>query len=85
MKPLDAEGIAAAALKCGGDVVVVEDHAAYGGLGGAVCEALGEVRGTRVRRLAVMGPPRSGKGGELMALHGIDAAAVVKATLSMMG
>ncbi len=38
-----------------------------------------------VRRLAVMGPPRSGKGGELMALHGIDAAAVVKATLSMMG
>ena len=84
VKPLDAAGIIAAATKCGGDVVVVEDHAAYGGLGGAVCEALGEVRGTRVRRLAVTGPPRSGKGAELMALHGIDAKAVVAATLDLM-
>ena len=49
----------------------------------AVCEALAEHRGTRVRRLAVTSPPRSGTGAELMALHGIDAAAIVAAALAM--
>ncbi len=50
LKPLDVEGIVAAAERTG-RVVTVEEHTVLGGLGGAVAEALGEHRPTSMRRI----------------------------------
>jgi len=52
LKPLDEEGIAAAA-ECTDRVVTAEDHTIIGGLGGAVAEVLGERRPTRLRRVGI--------------------------------
>jgi transketolase len=79
VKPLDAEGIRAAATATGA-VVTVEDHWPEGGLGEAVAGALLE-EGVSVPfvRLAVAGMPTSGKPDELLAAAGIDAAAIAEA------
>lgn len=75
VKPIDVEGLRAAARATGGRVLVVEDHYADGGLGDAVLNALsGE--GATVTKQAVTGVPRSGKPGELLALYGLDAASI---------
>ncbi len=50
VKPLDAETLAAAA-KATGAVVTAEDHSVYGGLGGAIAEALSERCPVPVKRL----------------------------------
>ena len=50
LKPLDVEGIVAAAERTG-RVVTVEEHTILGGLGGAVAETLGEHRPTPLRRI----------------------------------
>jgi transketolase len=50
LKPLDVEGIVAAAERTG-RVVTVEEHTIIGGLGGAVAETLGEHRPTPLRRI----------------------------------
>lgn len=50
LKPLDADGIVAAAERTG-RVVTVEEHTVIGGLGGAVAETLGEHRPTPMRRI----------------------------------
>lgn len=52
LKPLDVEGIVAAAERTG-RVVTVEEHSVIGGLGGAVSEVLSEHRPTRVRRIGL--------------------------------
>jgi transketolase len=52
IKPLDVEGIVAAAERSG-HVVTVEEHTVIGGLGGAVAETLGEHRPTRVDRIGL--------------------------------
>lgn len=75
IKPLDETLLARAAGDCG-LVLTVEDHAAQGGLGEAVCAAL---PGRRVRVLAVREIPRSGRADELLAWAGIDAAAIAAA------
>jgi transketolase len=75
VKPLDQATIAAAVSETGA-LVTVEDHAAWGGLGEAVAAA---VRPARFELLAVREIPRSGKPAELLARHGIDAAAIVRA------
>jgi transketolase len=79
VKPLDSDGIRAAAAATGA-VVTVEDHWAEGGLGEAVATALAE-GGVAVpfTRLAVTGMPTSGKPDELLAAAGIDAAAIAGA------
>jgi transketolase len=79
IKPLDVDGIRAAAAATGA-VVTVEDHWPEGGLGEAVAGALAE-GGVAVRftRLAVRGMPTSGKPDELLAAAGIDAAAIAEA------
>jgi transketolase len=79
VKPLDAEGIRAAARQTGA-VVTVEDHWPEGGLGEAVAGALLE-GGVSVPfvRLAVSGMPTSGKPDELLSAAGIDAAAIAEA------
>lgn len=52
VKPFDAATLVASARKTGG-VVTVENQNIIGGLGGAVCEVLGEQCPTRVKRLGV--------------------------------
>jgi transketolase len=78
IKPLGKEIISAAARKTNNMVITVEDHYPEGGLGDAVAGEL-SVQGIRVRKLAVSELPHSGKGDELLAKYGIDAAAIVRA------
>jgi transketolase len=77
LKPLDAETLAAWGARTGG-ILTVEDHGLVGGLGGAVCEALGE-HGIPVRRHAVREPGESGSGEALYEKHGLDAAGIAAA------
>jgi transketolase len=80
VKPLDGATIAAAVAETGGVLVTVEDHSAWGGLGeAAVAAALPR----KARVLAVSSIPRSAKPAELLAAHGIDAAAIVAAVRSL--
>jgi transketolase len=79
IKPLDVDTLAQAAAETRG-IVTVEDHNVWGGLGEAVATA---VRAP-VTILGVKETPRSGKPNELMARHGIDAAAIMKAVRGML-
>jgi transketolase len=76
VKPVDEATLRRAADETRG-VVTVEDHSIHGGIGEAVAAAL--AGRARLERLGVNEISRSGKPAELMAAHGIDAAAIVKA------
>ncbi|KAJ8377449.1 hypothetical protein AAFF_G00260070 [Aldrovandia affinis] len=82
IKPLDAATILLSARATGGRVITVEDHYREGGLGEAVCSALGEEPGIVVQRLAVTEVPKSGKPQELLDLYGISAKSIVAAVRS---
>ncbi len=82
VKPLAKELILSAARKTGGRVVTVEDHYPEGGIGDAVAGEL-SAEGIRVQKLAIYELPHSGKGEELMAHYGIDAAAIVRAVKAL--
>jgi transketolase len=82
IKPLGKEVIRAAAQKTQHKVITVEDHYPEGGLGDAVAGEL-SADGLRVHKLAVYELPRSGKPEELLAKHGLDAAAIVKKVKSL--
>jgi transketolase len=82
VKPLDASTLVAAA-EATGHVVTVEDHSVCGGIGEAVAAAV--AGRARLELLGVREIPRSGKPGELMAAHGIDAAAIVAAVKRLVG
>ncbi len=75
VKPLDETTLATAVAETRG-LVTVEDHTPWGGLGEAIASA---VRPARHELLAVRELPRSGKPEELLAKHGIDAAAIAAA------
>jgi transketolase len=80
IKPIDSEGLLAAAAATGGRVVTVEDHWAEGGLGDAVLSAFaGTPHPPMVVKLAVTEMPTSGTPEELLAAAGIDAAAIADA------
>lgn len=79
IKPLDAEGLRAAAEATGGRVVAVEDHWPEGGLGEAVLSALAGVEGLRFEHLAVRKMPGSGSSAELLSFAGIDAEHIAEA------
>ncbi len=76
VKPFPAQPLLLNANATHGKVLVVEDHYPAGGLGDAAAAALAP-EGIRVHSLAVNQLPRSGKGEQLLALCGIDAAAIV--------
>jgi transketolase len=80
LQPIDADTLRQAAKETRG-IVTVEDHSPRGGLGEAVAAAVGGA--TRLEMLAVREIPRSGKPAELLAAHGIDADAIVRAVLSL--
>ena len=86
VKPVDAEGVLAAAEATGGRILTVEDHWSEGGIGDAVLEALSDSEfPPRVVRLAVRELPGSGKPEELLAAAGIDAEHIVEAARSLVG
>ena len=83
IKPIDAETLAAAAAECDA-IVTVEDHAAEGGLGDAVLEALAEADARPpVHKLAVRIMPTSGTPDELMHAAEIDADAIAGAARAL--
>jgi len=72
IKPLDIEGIVAAA-EATGRAMTVEEHTVYGGLGGAVAEVLSEHRPTRMDRIGFDDLyPESGPNSELLDLYGLS-------------
>jgi transketolase len=74
VKPVDADGLHAAAEATGGRFVVVEDHWPEGGLAEAVLSAFEDSdERPRVVHLAVREMPGSGTPAELLAAAGIDA------------
>jgi len=70
VKPVDHEGLLAAAAATGGRMIVVEDHYAEGGLGDAVLNAVGNK--AVVVKLAVREIPRSGPPEALLEKYGIS-------------
>ncbi len=87
VKPIDRDGLAAAARATGGRVIVVEDHWAWGGVGDAVLAALAEagVANLRYRHLAVREMPGSGNPAELLDAAGISAKHIVAAARELAG
>lgn len=78
IKPLDEELVVAAAKECG-KVVTVEEHSVIGGLGGAVCETLGEKCPVPVKRIGVNDVfGESGPAAALLAKYELDAAGIYK-------
>ncbi|MGH2925550.1 MAG: transketolase [Solirubrobacterales bacterium] len=85
IKPIDVAGLASAAHQTEA-MVIAEDHWPEGGLGDAVLEALAEAgEAPRLTRLAVEEMPGSGKGPELLAAAGIDAAGIAEAARRSVG
>lgn len=76
IKPLDVATMQLAACETE-RLITVEDHSVCGGLGEAVCQAVSGL--APVTLLGVRDIPRSGTPGELLAQHGLDAAAIVAA------
>jgi len=84
VKPIDQQGLIAAAKECGGRVITVEDHYAHGGLGDAVLAALGPQR-VAVTKLAVDEIPHSGKPKELLERYGISRKQIVETVRQILG
>jgi transketolase len=85
VKPIDAATLMQAAQQCNGNLIVVEDHWAEGGLGDAVLEVFGGPSGLHpnVTRLGVKDMPGSGKPDELLDAAGISARHIVEAVKSI--
>ena len=83
VQPLDEATILREVAETGGRAVVVEDHYAAGGLGGAVAEALAG-RASLVH-LCIRELPRSGKPDELLERYGISASHIARAVRELLG
>lgn len=81
VKPIDVETLRRAASETRA-LLTVEDHSVNGGIGDAVAAAVSGL--APVTMLGVREIPRSGKPAELMAAHGIDADAIVKAVRKLL-
>ena len=82
VKPIDAQGILAAAKETDGRILVVEDHYEEGGIGDAVLEAVGNQ--AKVVKLAVHGVPRSGPPEALIEKYGISSNHIAAAVRSLL-
>ncbi len=72
VKPLDTDGIVAAAARTG-RVITVEEHTVLGGLGGAVAEVLGERHPVRVDRIGIQDCyVQSGPNEALLDIYGLS-------------
>jgi transketolase len=82
LKPIDAATLLAAAAETKG-FVTVEDHSVCGGVGEAVAAVVSGKAPVSI--LGVREIPRSGQPKELLAMHGLDAAAIVGAVKKLVG
>jgi transketolase len=82
VKPVDTEGLLAAAKATNKIIITVEDHSA-GGIGDAVAAAVSP-EGVQVHQLLVQQVPHSGAPQELLAVYGIDASAIVAKVKSLL-
>ena len=84
LKPIDVEGIVAAAERTG-LVVTAEDHNILGGLGGAVAEVLGEHRPTLMKRVGIKDTFAETAGNtELLTKYGLMPADIVSAAKELL-
>ena len=82
VKPLDTDLIVAAAKRSGA-LVTAEEHSVIGGLGSAVCEAVGAEYPVPVLRVGVEDQyGQSGKVPELLEIYGLTAENIVKKALA---
>ncbi|MEI7745412.1 MAG: transketolase C-terminal domain-containing protein, partial [Chloroflexota bacterium] len=78
VKPIDADGIVAAAARTG-RVITVEEHTVLGGLGGAVAEVLGERHPVQVNRIGLQDCyVQSGPNDALLDIYGLSPARVAE-------
>ena len=78
LKPVDVDGLVAAAERTG-RVVTVEEHNIIGGLGGAVAETLAEHRPTRVNRIGLQDTyTESAANEDMLDLYGLSAERVAE-------
>lgn len=82
VKPIDAQGILAAAKETGGRILAVEDHYEEGGLGDAVLEAVENQ--AKVVKLAVHEIPRSGPPEALIEKYGISSNHIIAAVKKLL-
>ena len=76
LRPFDAEGVIAAAKRCG-RVLTVEDHSIRAGLGGCVCEYLSERHPTIVKRLGIRRFAESGSPERLYEKYGLSVNSII--------
>ncbi len=85
IKPVDVEGLVAAADKTG-RVVTVEEHSVIGGLGGAVAETLSQHRPTQVDRIGLQDQyTESASNEELLDMYGLSAERVASQVRALLG
>lgn len=89
VKPFDAEAVLAQAARVRA-VLTVEENSILGGLGGAVAEVLAEAglpNAPRFKRLGIpdVFPDQYGSQAGLMARYGIDAGAIARQALNLLG
>jgi transketolase len=85
LKPVDVEGVVAAADRTG-RVITVEEHTILGGLGGAVAETLAEHRPTWVHRIGLRDLyPESGANEDLLEIYGLSAPRVAEQVRGILG
>jgi transketolase len=86
LKPLDHAAIETAARETG-RIVTIEEHSILGGLGGAVAEVMAELGAGRLARVGVRDVfcTEIAPYPELLRIHGIDAAGIVRAARALLG
>ena len=85
LKPLDVEGLVAAAERSG-RVITVEEHTVIGGLGGAVAETLAEHRPTRVQRIGLLDTyTESASNEDMLELYGLSPERVADQVAALLG
>ena len=83
IKPIDADGVASYARKCG-RVVTAEEHNILGGLGSAVAEVLGETAPTLMKRVGVKDTfGESGEPSDLLKKYGLTSKEIEEASMSL--
>lgn len=85
VKPIDGKALADQMKATGGNLIVVEDHWAEGGVGEAVLSALAQAGAApaKFRHLAVTRMPHSGKEKELLDMFGISAGHISEAATAL--
>jgi len=85
IKPLDEEGLARSAAKTG-RLLAVEEHTIYGGLGGAIAEALARRQPTRMDFVGIQDRfTESGDYGALLAKYGVSTEAILAKARALVG